>query len=70
MEQRIPARDSGQQTPEPRASILIVDDHPPNLVALEAILAPLGHELVKARSGEQALREILQREFALILLDV
>ena len=70
MEQRIPARDNGPQTPEPRASILIVDDHPPNLVALEAILAPLGHELVMARSGEQALREILQREFALILLDV
>jgi PAS domain S-box-containing protein len=70
VEQRIPARDNGPQTPEPRASILIVDDHPPNLVALEAILAPLGHELVMARSGEQALREILQREFALILLDV
>jgi PAS domain S-box-containing protein len=70
VEQRIPARDNGQQTPEPRASVLIVDDHPPNLVALEAILAPLGHELIMARSGEQALREILQREFALILLDV
>jgi PAS domain S-box-containing protein len=70
VEQRTPARDNGHLTVEPRASILIVDDHPPNLVALEAILAPLGHELVMARSGEQALREILQREFALILLDV
>jgi CheY-like chemotaxis protein len=59
-----------QQTVEPRASILIVDDHPANLVALEAILSPLGHELVMARSGEEALRHILHGEFALILLDV
>jgi PAS domain S-box-containing protein len=57
-------------TDEPRASILIVDDHPANLVALEAILSPLGHELVMARSGEEALRLVLHREFALILLDV
>ena len=53
-----------------KAPILLVDDHPANLVALEAILAPLGHDLVMARSGVEALREILQREFALILLDV
>jgi PAS domain S-box-containing protein len=58
------------ETAEPRASILVVDDHPPNLVALEAILAPLGHELVMVRSGTQALREVLHREFALVLLDV
>src|SRR6185503_15383199 len=62
--------DSNTPAVEPRASILVVDDHPPNLVALEAILAPLGHDLVMARSGVEALREILQREFALILLDV
>jgi PAS domain S-box-containing protein len=53
-----------------QAPILIVDDHPANLVALEAILAPLGHNLVMARSGEEALRHILQQDFALILLDV
>src|SRR5262245_28951045 len=53
-----------------RATVLLVDDHPANLVVLEAILAPLGHELVKASSGEQALKQILQRDFALILLDV
>ena len=70
MEQQQAPSDAGPQTAEPRASILIVDDHPANLVALEAILAPLGHELVMARSGEEALRHILQREFALILLDV
>ena len=57
-------------TGEPRASILIVDDHPANLIALEAILGPLGHELVMARSGDEALRHILHRDFALILLDV
>ena len=54
----------------PRASILLVDDHPANVVALEAILAPLGHELVTASSGEEALRQLLRRDFALILLDV
>ncbi len=70
MEQRRAPTETGHQTAEPRASILIVDDHPANLVALEAILAPLGHELVMARSGDQALREILRRDFALILLDV
>src|SRR5262245_48971921 len=70
VDQRQAAPSSSQQMAEPRASILIVDDHPANLVALEAILAPLGHELVMARSGEEALRAILQREFALILLDV
>jgi PAS domain S-box-containing protein len=53
-----------------QASILIVDDHPPNLLALEALLAPLGHRLVKAQSGDEALKQILQRDFALILLDV
>ena len=65
-----PLPTSDRQTAEPRASILIVDDHPANLVALEAILGPLGHELVMARSGEEALRHILHRDFALILLDV
>jgi PAS domain S-box-containing protein len=64
------AKPAGQSVDEVRASVLIVDDHPANLVALEAILAPLGHELVMARSGEEALRHILHRDFALILLDV
>ena len=53
----------------PPAGILLVDDQPGNLVELEAILAPLGHELSTARSSEEALREILRRELALILLD-
>ncbi|SOD04117.1 PAS domain S-box-containing protein [bacterium JGI 053] len=53
-----------------RARILMVDDRPENLMALEAILEPLGHELVRALSGEEALREVLRQDFACILLDV
>ncbi len=53
-----------------QASILLVDDHPANLVALEATLAPLGQRLVFASSGRQALKELLVDEFAVILLDV
>ncbi|HEY0671404.1 MAG TPA: response regulator, partial [Longimicrobiales bacterium] len=53
-----------------RASILIVDDRPENLLALEAILEPLGHELVRALSGPEALRALLKKDFAVILLDV
>ncbi|HEX2080393.1 MAG TPA: ATP-binding protein [Longimicrobium sp.] len=53
-----------------RARILMVDDRPENLMALEAILEPLGHELVRANSGEEALRQVLLHDFAVILLDV
>ncbi len=53
-----------------RASILLVDDHPANLIALEATLAPLGQRLVCANSGQEALKALLTDEFAVILLDV
>jgi CheY-like chemotaxis protein len=52
-----------------RAKILLVDDRPENLLALEAILSALDQELVRANSGEEALRALLRDEFALILLD-
>lgn len=53
-----------------RADILLVDDEPKNLLALSAMLDNLGHRLVLARSGEEALRCALEHELALILLDV
>ena len=52
------------------ASVLLVDDRPANLVALEATLAPLGIRTVTAVSGPEALRRLLAEEFALVLLDV
>jgi two-component system sensor histidine kinase/response regulator len=52
-----------------RAKILLVDDKPENLIALEAILEPLGAELILARSGEDALRQVLRHDFALVLMD-
>jgi PAS domain S-box-containing protein len=54
----------------PRVSILLVDDQPANLTALDAVLEPLGQDLVHAASGEAALRHLLQRDFAVVLLDV
>jgi PAS domain S-box-containing protein len=56
--------------PLPPASILLVDDYPANILALEGILQPLGHNLVRAHSGEEALRALLRQDFALIIMDV
>jgi PAS domain S-box-containing protein len=53
-----------------KANILLVDDSPANLLALEAILDDLGHHLIKAPSGEEALRLVLEHDFAVVLLDV
>jgi signal transduction histidine kinase len=57
-------------TDETGVKLLLVDDRPENLVALKAILEPLGQELVEAHSGEEALKCVLQHDFACILLDV
>jgi PAS domain S-box-containing protein len=53
-----------------RVNILLVDDQPNNLLALESILDETGENLVKAHSGSAALRELLHMDFAVILLDV
>lgn len=50
--------------------ILVVDDTPANLVAIEVALAPLGRKLVAASSGRAALARLLDQDFALIVLDV
>ena len=52
------------------AAILMVDDHPPNLISLTAVLEPLGHELVSAESGAEAVQLASGREFAVIIMDV
>ncbi len=55
---------------EEKVSILLVDDQASRLLSYEAVLQDLGENLVWARSGDEALRLLMQREFALILLDV
>src|SRR5881398_3826017 len=52
------------------ANVLLVDDRPENLLALEGILEPLGQNLLLAHSGEDALRQLLHHDVAVILLDV
>ena len=57
-------------TPESKLNLLLVDDQPQNLLALQAVLEPLGQNLVTANSGAATLRCVLEHEFAAILLDV
>ena len=61
-------KSSGRE--KPSAQVLVVDDHPANLMAMEAVLSPLGVPVVFARSGEEALQRLLDDEFAVALLDV
>ena len=58
------------ENPPLTANILLVDDRPDKLLALESILEGLHQNLVKVRSGDEALRQLLARDFAVILLDV
>jgi signal transduction histidine kinase len=53
-----------------KVNILLVDDQPARLLTYEAILAELGHNLVRASSGREALKRLLNDEFAVVLLDV
>ncbi|MFJ3191262.1 two-component system response regulator [Streptomyces griseoviridis] len=52
------------------AAILIVDDHEDTLYALESALAPLGYRLLRATSGDEALKHVLRGQIGLLLLDV
>jgi signal transduction histidine kinase/DNA-binding response OmpR family regulator len=62
---------TGRSAPSSReATILLVDDHPPNLMVLRSILEPLGRRLVCASSGTQAVEIAQREELALILLDL
>ncbi|MFG3017528.1 two-component system response regulator [Streptomyces sp. NPDC048254] len=53
-----------------RAGILLVDDMEDNLIALEAVLGSLNEPIVRARSGEEAMKALLRRRFAVVLLDI
>ena len=67
MARRVEQRATGAADP---LRILLVDDRLENLRALEAVLAPLGLPIETARSGTEALRLVLERDFGVILLDV
>ena len=64
------SRASASSQAETPVNILLVDDRPENLLALEAILSPLGQRLVRANSGTDALKRVLSEDFAVILMDV
>ena len=65
----ISQKNGSSRSPSP-VNILLVDDRDDKTLAIEAILSSLGQNIVKANSGKEALRHLLQKEFAVILLDV
>jgi two-component system, sensor histidine kinase and response regulator len=65
-----PDPSDGSSPVSDRVNILLVDDQPANLLALEAMLQGLGQTLIKAGSGREALKWLLTCDFAVILLDV
>jgi signal transduction histidine kinase/response regulator RpfG family c-di-GMP phosphodiesterase len=66
----LPIQSNGSAPADEKVNILIVDDRPDKLLAHETILAELNQNLVRATSGREALRCLLQQDFAVILLDV
>jgi two-component system sensor histidine kinase/response regulator len=66
----LPSLPASAQENIDQVNILLVDDQPANLVALEAMLQGLGQNLIKAESGREALKWLLTHDFAVILLDV
>ena len=63
-------RREGFNDGDEKIKILVVDDCPETLTALSETLDDPGYEVITALSGEQALKEVLRAEFAVILLDV
>lgn len=61
---------NGRKMNDEPVEILLVDDAPDKILALEAALSDLGQTIIKAHSGNEALRLVLKREFAVILLDI
>jgi diguanylate cyclase (GGDEF)-like protein/PAS domain S-box-containing protein len=57
-------------TDDMTAAVLVVDDNPSKRLAVRAMLSPLGHAIVEAESGREALRAVLRQPFAVILMDV
>jgi PAS domain S-box-containing protein len=66
----VPQKTNGHVKFNSPVNILLVDDRTDKLLAIEAILEPLEQNIVKARSGKEALRHLLHQDFAVILLDV
>ena len=64
------ASGNGASPPDRGAAILIVDDSRAKRLAIRTILEPLGHLLVEAESGDEALHAVVERPFAVILMDV
>src|SRR5436190_22871461 len=64
-----PIEPAGQEDEE-KVNVLLVDDRADKLLALQAVLRELNQNVVVAKSGKEALRALLQMEFAVILLDV
>ena len=52
-----------------KANILLVDDHPENLLAMEAVLASQGYNLISVTSGTEALKQLMKENIAAIILD-
>src|SRR4051794_3497487 len=68
--QTAPVPGPARADPDHKVNIRLVDDREDKLLTLRVLLEELGENLVMARSGKEALRELLQRDFAVILLDV
>lgn len=65
----VQSQDDSPVVHEEKAKVLLVDDRSENLVALSAVLEPLGETLLRAHSGREALRLVLKHDFAVILMD-